>query len=139
MSEGYWKWRGQLSQRKKDAKKYDQQIINCMAKHGWEHVGAATEDEDMKQKWDHAYIKHAGTEEEVFALVDHKLGGVRDDHIKWINKHGKSHGVTHYCFATINKHTNKVTNLRLMTVEHFMSNKKRLVNRSSGEVFWLPR
>jgi len=139
MNEGYWKWKGQLAKRKSQAEAYDDQIIKLMATSGWDYLGPATDEEDMKEKWDHAYVKHCATDDEVIALVDHKLGGVRDDHVKYIEKHGKTHGVTHYAFARVNKLQRKLIGIRLVTVEHFMSNKKRFTNRSSGEHFWLLR
>lgn len=139
MNEGYWKWRGQVDKRKTQAEAYDNQIIQLMAKNGWDYLGPATEQEDKEEKWDHAYIKNGLTDNEIIAKVDHKLGGVRHDHVQYINKHGKSHGVTHYAFARVNKEQKKLLGIRLVTVEHFMKNKKRFTNRTSGEHFWLLR
>jgi len=135
----YFKWRGAAKKRMAEAAAYDGQIINAMARMGWDYLGPASEKEDKEEKWDHAYVKNCATDDEVIALVDHKIGGVRDDHVKYIEKYGKTHGVTHYAFARVNKHQRKLLSIRLVTVKHFMSNKKRFTNRTSGEHFWVLR
>lgn len=118
--------------------KLDPQVHAVMAKHDWHVICKATEEEDRLEKWDWYMIKHPGTDDELLAKVDIKFGGVRDDHVRYFEKHGKSHGVTHYAFGYKNNVTDKVFKVRVMTVEHFMNNKTRHVNRASGEVYWLP-
>lgn len=135
MSDGYWKWRAQAAKRLRQYEVLDPQVHKVMAKYDWHVICKATEEEDKKEKWDWYMTKNPGTDDELLAKVDIKFGGVRDDHVKYYNKHGRSHGVTHYAFAT--KRGDKVTSVRVCSVEHFMANKKRFVNRISGEVYWL--
>lgn len=137
MSDGYWKWRAQAAKRKKKFELLDPQVHAIMANHGWEVICKATDEEDRQQKWDYFMVRHVGTDDEDWGLVDIKFGGVRDDHVKYYEKHGKSHGVTHYAFASVNNHTNKVFRVIVVTVEHFMKNKLRRVNSVSGEVYWV--
>lgn len=136
MSDGYWKWRAQAAKRKEKFEVLDPQVHAIMAQAGWEVVCKATDEEDRKQKWDYFMVRYVGTDDEDWGLVDIKFGGVRDDHVKYYEKHGKSHGVTHYAFAKYNRRTNKVFSVTVVTVERFMENKQRHVNRQSGEVYW---
>jgi hypothetical protein len=122
---GYFKWRAQAAKRM-----HEFDVL---------HPHKATEEEDKIEKWDWFMVKHPGEDEEELGLVDIKFGGVRDDHVQYYKKHGKSHGVTHYAFGYANKATNKVFRVRVMTVDYFMRNSKRFVNRTSGEPFWLPK
>lgn len=134
---GYWKWRSQAAKRLRQFEMLDPQVHAIMAQSGWHVISKATEEEDKKEKWDWFMIKHPDTDDEKLALVDIKFGGVRDDHVKYFEKHGKSHGVTHYAFGeTYLNNKNKVRQVRVVTVEHFMKNKVRHVNSKSKEVYW---
>jgi hypothetical protein len=133
---GYWKWRAQAAKRLHEFDKLHPQVHALMAKSGWEVICQATEKEDKEEKWDWAMIKHPATDDEILGLVDIKFGGVRDDHVKYFEKHGKSHGVTHYAFGYRRHGTDKVIRVRVVTVEFFMKNKLRHVNSKSGEVYW---
>lgn len=136
---GYFKWRAKALKRMHEFDVLHPQVHEIMEKHGWHVVAKATEEEDKIEKWDWFMVKHPGEDEEELGLVDIKFGGVRDDHVQYYKKHGKSHGVTHYAFGYANKVTNKVFRVRVMTVDYFMRNSKRFVNRTSGEPFWLPK
>ena len=135
MSDGYWKWRAAAAKRLRQYEVLDPQVHAVMLKNDWHVICKATEEEDKKEKWDWYMVKSPGTDDEKLAKVDIKFGGVRDDHVKYYNKHGRSHGVTHYAFAR--KRGDKVTGVTVCSVEHFMANKKRFVNSISGEAYWL--
>jgi hypothetical protein len=134
---GYWKWRAQAKKRMHEFDKLHPQVHALMAKLGWEVICQATPEEDKEEKWDWAMIKHPATDDEILGLVDIKFGGVRDDHVKYFEKHGKSHGVTHYAFGYRRGKTDFVKRVRVVTVEYFMKNKVRLINSESGEPFWV--
>lgn len=134
---GYFKWRAQAANRKRKFEILDPQVHALMAKMGWHVICQATEEEDKKEKWDWFMVKHPATDAEELGLVDIKFGGVRDDHVKYFEKHGKSHGVTHYAFAYKHRTFDRVLRVEVCTVDHFMKNKVRHRNSKSGEYFWL--
>lgn len=127
------KWRAGLQKRKQNAEKLDAQFIQTMERSGWLWLEQASSREDMVEKFDHWMVNRQNK----FCKVDFKTGGVRDDHVQYWKKHGKSHGVTHYAFGTVTPRGDLYDRVRVMTVKAFMSKAVRRRNSKSGEYFWV--
>jgi len=126
-------WRAKARKRMREAEQLDIAIINIMETNGWLWIEKASKREDQVEKFDHWMVNRNGK----FCKVDFKLGGVRNDHWEDFQTNGKSHGVTHYAFATKTPKGIILPEVRVITVESFMKKAVRRQNRKSGEYFWV--